>query len=262
MALALSTKSLTAYTNVVVQKTFYLSAQRGHSSRAVLPSHKTIKSFCDKTSSLEKKLLSTTAPLSRERNLVRAAPNPIAWYAAKLESHPLLTKCITSAFIAGSGDLVCQYITHCQKRENQTENYSSVSNTFTPDINRTGRFAFLGMTFVAPMAHSWFGFLGKYVPGTSFTAAIKRVVLDQIIFAPIMIPGFMTNIMVLEGRPTTEIKHALIRNVPDAYITNLAIWVPALLVNFKYVPGKWQVLFSNCVGFGWNMYLSWKTQKN
>ena len=38
--------------------------------------------------------------------------NPLAWYSAKLESHPFATKCITSGFIAASGDLLCQYLVH------------------------------------------------------------------------------------------------------------------------------------------------------
>lgn len=94
-------------------------------------------------------------------------------------------------------------------------------------------------------------------------AAVKKVVLDQVIFTPFMIPGFMTIIAMLEGKSwETEIKVALVQDVPDAYITNLGIWIPAQLVNFRYVPGKWQVLVSNCVGFVWNSYLSWKTQEN
>lgn len=262
MALALSTKSLQIYSKEIGREVFKTSVHRGHSTRSVVPSHTTIKITSDKTVSLKKKLLSTTASLPQVHKSTKVVSNPIAWYASKLESHPLLTKCLTSAFIAGCGDLACQYITHCQSNEDKTDIYTTNNSTFTPDINRTGRFAFIGMTFVAPMAHSWFGFLGRAIPGKTLAAALKRVVLDQIIFAPFMIPGFMTNIMLLEGRPTTEIKDALIRNVPDAYVTNLAVWVPALLINFRYVPGKWQVLFSNCVGFGWNIYLSWKTQKS
>jgi hypothetical protein len=30
---------------------------------------------------------------------------------------------------------------------------------------------------------------------------------------------------------------------------------------FAYVPGKYQVLFSNSVGFVWNVYLSWRTHQ-
>jgi protein Mpv17 len=39
-------------------------------------------------------------------------------------------------------------------------------------------------------------------------------------------------------------------------ITNYAVWVPAMFINFKFVPPTLQVLFSNFIGFGWNIYLS------
>ena len=41
-----------------------------------------------------------------------------------------------------------------------------------------------------------------------------------------------------------------------ALVANWALWVPAQLVNFRYIPGKFQVLFSNVVALGWNAYLS------
>ena len=112
---------------------------------------------------------------------------------------------------------------------------SDTDDVFDPDLRRTSRFAFVGMVFVAPMCHTWFGYLHRMVRGDTLLAALKRVILDQLIFAPIMIPGFMTNIMILEGKSRDEIKRALIRDVPDAYMTNLGIWVPALLVNFRYI---------------------------
>jgi hypothetical protein len=43
--------------------------------------------------------------------------NPIEWYAAKLETHPLLTKAITSGVIAASGDMTCQYLIYTKQQE-------------------------------------------------------------------------------------------------------------------------------------------------
>ena len=37
---------------------------------------------------------------------------------------------------------------------------------------------------------------------------------------------------------------------------NWIVWVPAQLVNFRFVPGSMQVLFSNIMGLFWNAYLS------
>ena len=102
----------------------------------------------------------------------------------------------------------------------------------------------------------------RKLPGNSLSVVLKRTLLDQIFFAPIFIPTFMTSLMILESKPLDEIPTVLIRNVPEVVRTNWALWIPAMLVNFRYVPGPWQVLFSNCVGFVWNVYLSWKTQED
>lgn len=64
----------------------------------------------------------------------------------------------------------------------------------------------------------------------------------------------------LEGREAPEVIAKLKEDLPDALVTNWCLWIPAMLINFRFVPGKWQVLYSNMIGFVWNVYLSWKTQ--
>jgi hypothetical protein len=101
----------------------------------------------------------------------------------------------------------------------------------------------------------------KKIPGNSLKVVLQRTFLDQVCFAPIFIPTFMTSLMILESKPINSIPNVLIQEVPDVVVTNWALWIPAMLINFKYVPIQWQVLFSNCIGFVWNTYLSWKTQE-
>jgi protein Mpv17 len=45
-------------------------------------------------------------------------------------------------------------------------------------------------------------------------------------------------------------------HVPTALIANWSLWIPAQVINFRFVPGKFQVLFSNVVALAWNVYLS------
>ena len=186
--------------------------------------------------------------------------NPISWYSQKLSSHPILTKCITSGIIAGAGDLACQYIVHCKQGRDKTEPVVD-KHVFRPDLIRSSRFTILGFALIAPVVHFWYGTLMIRIPGTSAKAVLQRLVLDQAFFAPLFIPTFLTNLMMLEGRPMEDVPKTLVRDVPDIVVTNWTLWIPAMFVNFKYIPGKWQVLYSNGVGFIWNMYLSWKTQK-
>ena len=191
---------------------------------------------------------------SSSNNNTRA--NPIAWYAKKLETNPLATKCITSGLIAGSGDLTCQYLVHKRNKEDNDD------SSFAPDLIRTGRFAFLGFGLIAPVVHYWYGMLMTRIPGQSIPAVLKRLFCDQILFAPLFIPVFMTSLMTLEGKSWgDEIGNVLKRDVPDVIVSNWVLWVPAMFINFRYVPGQWQVLYSNCIGFVWNTYLSWKTQQ-
>eukprot|EP00979_Chaetoceros_neogracilis_P009685 scaffold2192_cov268-Chaetoceros_neogracile.AAC.87 len=114
---------------------------------------------------------------------------PIAWYARKLETHPLTTKCITSGIISGMGDMSCQYIYHKHDED-----------TFSPDWLRTGRFSLLGFGLIAPVVHKWYGLLMKKIPGQNIQAVLKRLFCDQILFAPLFIPTFMTSLMALEGK--------------------------------------------------------------
>lgn len=51
------------------------------------------------------------------------------------------------------------------------------------------------------------------------------------------------------------------KDVPQSLIVGWSIWIPSMAYMFAYVPGKYQVLFSNSVGFVWNVYLSWRTHQ-
>jgi hypothetical protein len=92
----------------------------------------------------------------------------LAWYSTKLDTHPLLSKGISSGLIAGAGDWLCQ---------------TGIEGGQW-DYVRTGRFTFLGTFLVAPVIHVWFAFLSKAIPGVSLVAVSQRVAVDQFFFAP------------------------------------------------------------------------------
>mmetsp|Transcript_10487 Transcript_10487/g.13298 ORF Transcript_10487/g.13298 Transcript_10487/m.13298 type:complete len:203 (+) Transcript_10487:99-707(+) len=194
----------------------------------------------------------------------------ITWYANRLQTYPLSTKAITSGLIAGGGDLTCQYLIYRRRKEGQ---YNSINrdrkndlskspSSFHPDLTRTCRFSILGFGLIAPVVHVWYGLLMKKIPGTSLGVVLQRTFLDQVCFAPLFIPTFMTSLMILESKPLDSILPVLIKDLPDVVVTNWILWIPAMIINFRYIPGQWQVLYSNCVGFVWNTYLSWKTQES
>lgn len=40
-------------------------------------------------------------------------------------------------------------------------------------------------------------------------------------------------------------------------MNNYKLWPAVTMINFMYIPMKYQVLFANFVGIFWNMYMSY-----
>lgn len=206
--------------------------------------------------------------------------NPLQWYGHVLDTHPISTKCISSGLISGSGDILCQSIIAKKKKEGQQQQSLSTDHEF--DWIRTFRFTILGSFLVAPTVHCWYGLLMRRIPGSSISDIAKRLFCDQGLFAPIFTPAFISTLTVLEhlwdqnnykehgvknddsnNHPDliSHMKDRLYNDVPDAILVGWSMWIPSMAVMFAFVPSKFQVLYSNCVGFVWNAYLSWRTHE-
>jgi hypothetical protein len=166
--------------------------------------------------------------------------NPLLWYSQKLDSHPLITKCLTGYLILGNGDLLSQYI----------------EGKDTWDAPRTARFALIGLVFEAPALHYWYQYLKKVFPGRTTKSVAQRVVLDQLAFNPPYLVIFLTMVWQLEGKDYGEIPDLMKSTFPSAMIANWLVWTPAQIFTFGWVPGKYQVLATNVVALAWNAYLS------
>jgi hypothetical protein len=89
---------------------------------------------------------------------------------------------------------------------------------------------------------------------------MQRLACDQLGFAPCFIPAFFSVLLTLDGR-FQEIPETLKKEWLPTVMTNYTVWVPAMLINFRFIPATHQVLFSNVVGFFWNIYLSFQSFK-
>lgn len=173
--------------------------------------------------------------------------------SSKLETHPLLTKGITSGIIAGFGDVLGQSI---QSQDSLWE----MMRTGRFDIIRTGRFVLLGTFLVGPVCHVWYGSLMQRFPGSSFQRITTRVVLDQFCFAPLFLPTWLLNLWMLQGKSADYVVEEMPRILPEMVINNWKLWIPAQSINLGFVASKYQVLVSNVVAVAWNTYLSITTQ--
>lgn len=184
---------------------------------------------------------------SSQKSAQKSGGGPVAWYMGVLESHPLTTKCVTSGVLAFASDAACQKI-----------DKAYISKGKKPyDYERTARFTFLGTVYMAPILHVWYGFLMSSFIGTGALVTAQRVFFDQCCFAPVYLAGLFSANMVLEGEGD-KIVAKLKADLFDTITANFSVWVPVMIVAFKFVPANLQVQYSNVIGFFWNIYLSFK----
>jgi peroxisomal membrane protein 2 len=194
-------------------------------------------------------------------------------YSSVLQKRPLMVKCITASIILGFGDLAGQ----------ATENWNAVI-VHPIDCLRVFRFAFFGLVCQAPFCHSYYCMLDAALPPTpspvSFSNALK-VLIDQLIQAPIFLFLVFCFLGTLEGKSTTVIKEQMDEEYLRTLITNCKLfgteiviapqvqahtvspsnskgklWTPATIVNMAFVPPRLRVLYTNVFFFFWSICLS------
>ena len=107
------------------------------------------------------------------------------------------------------------------------------------------------------MLHCWYGFLNRIIPGNGLIINIKRLVLDQALFSPCFTFVFICSLSIIgEGKSVVNTIRKLRQDFVSIVINGWVMWCPAQFVNFTYIPVKFQVLYSNCIGLLWNIYLS------
>ncbi|KAH9086863.1 hypothetical protein Ae201684P_000280 [Aphanomyces euteiches] len=162
-----------------------------------------------------------------------AKPSSSLWqtYLKLLETHPLTTKAITSAGIAGTGDFICQT--------------AFESKPF--DVRRFVTFTTLGGVFIAPTLHVWYGFLNRVVVGTTTKAVATRLVLDQFVFSPTFLATFFGVLLVVSPQEPNE----------PPLATRFKDKLNCAILHWFLLP----LLFSNVVGLFWNAYMSYISYK-
>lgn len=109
-----------------------------------------------------------------------------------------------------------------------------------------------------PTLTKWYGVLNKYIGSSGSKVALKKVALDQFVFAPGLIAVLLTVFNGLQGLSFDDSIKKLRNDYPDVLVNNYLLWPGVQLVNFWVVPLHYQVLVVQLVALFWNTYMSWK----
>lgn len=113
--------------------------------------------------------------------------------------------------------------------------------------------------FQGPALRIWYGLLNKHVGSSGKMVALKKVFVDQFIFAPTFLLFLLISVGTMQGKSYDIIKQDIETNYFDVLKTNYYIWPLVQIINFYYIPLQYQVLLVQSVALFWNTYLSWKT---
>lgn len=115
---------------------------------------------------------------------------------------------------------------------------------------------------IGPVLRTWYLTLDRVVPGTAKPAGFKKMLIDQSLFAPVMIAFFFGVTETLAGKRPAEIQETLRACYKETLITNYKIWPLAQTLNFTFVPIQHRVGFVQIVAIFWNAYMSWMANRS
>ncbi|XP_078691025.1 mpv17-like protein [Branchiostoma floridae x Branchiostoma belcheri] len=144
-----------------------------------------------------------------------------------------------------TGADVCHQLWHFHFIEKATHQHS----TFSLDLGRTARMSFIGFACLGNFNYVWIPFLEGLFPGATVRKTLAKVLVDQVIAAPILITAFYVGLRTLERKPDV---FAVVREkFVDTYLTGMMFWPAAQTINFYLLPLQYRVIFLGVCSFTW-----------
>ncbi|KAM7368378.1 hypothetical protein PAMP_014601 [Pampus punctatissimus] len=169
-------------------------------------------------------------------------------YQVLMSRHPWTVQIVTAGSLVGVGDVISQQL--IERRGLAHHN-----------VQRTAKMMSIGFFFVGPVIGSWYKVLDKLVVGGTKSAAMKKMLVDQLCFAPCFLGAFLSISGALNGLTVEDNVTKLKRDYTDALISNYYLWPPVQIANFYFVPLHHRLAVVQIVAVAWNSYLTWKANK-
>jgi len=129
------------------------------------------------------------------------------------------------------------------------------------DPKRCARFFAMGCFYVGPILRVWYMRLDRLIPKTASMRAGRMMFVDQFMFTPVFVPGFLGVLAGMQGQSGEEIVDTVKKDYVSILLSNWMLWPAAQLINFDFVPLQLRVVFASGVALVWNIYLAWKSNQ-
>uniref|UniRef100_A0A8C4HRC8 Mitochondrial inner membrane protein Mpv17 n=1 Tax=Dicentrarchus labrax TaxID=13489 RepID=A0A8C4HRC8_DICLA len=164
-------------------------------------------------------------------------------YQALMTKYPWTVQIVTAGSLVGVGDVISQQL--IERRGLAHHN-----------VRRTAKMMSIGFFFVGPVIGTWYKVLDRLVVGGTKSAAMKKMLVDQLCFAPGFLGAFLSISGALNGL-TVEENIGKLKRVSSLQF----LWPPVQIANFYFIPLHHRLAVVQVVAVGWNSYLTWKANK-
>jgi len=203
-------------------------------------------------------------------------------------THPYLANVVMTASLWSLGDVLAQFlersaarkVTHQPLNQHDPDTPSNAPSPASPtsagfayatplsaawrySYFRTLRLALFAGLIFAPLTDTWFHWLSDTFPGEGLFVGTKRMLMDQLLYAPFMISLLFLWTGLLDS--AGDWKHARrswATNFPGALKTNYLVWPVAQMLIQGVVPIEGRMVVVCLINVPWTAYLAWKSSSS
>uniref|UniRef100_A0A674IGH3 Mitochondrial inner membrane protein Mpv17 n=1 Tax=Terrapene triunguis TaxID=2587831 RepID=A0A674IGH3_9SAUR len=146
-------------------------------------------------------------------------------YQRLMAQHPWKVQILTAGSLVGVGDVISQQLVERRGLRGHS-------------TRRTLKMMAIGFCFVGPVVGGWYQLLDRLIPGNTRMVALKKMVLDQVGFAPCFLGCFLAIAGALNGLSAEEswAKIRRVRAPPHALSSLFQLWPAVQIANFYFIP--------------------------
>ncbi|XP_042279258.1 mpv17-like protein [Thunnus maccoyii] len=169
-----------------------------------------------------------------------------AW--ALFKAHPYISNVVGYTTLFASADLIQQSMLGGKPAAG-----SSSEDSAGIDWCQTARVATVGFCFHANFNYHWLRGLERMMPGSSVKAVTGKVVVDQLVAAPLTISAFYIGLSLLENKddPLEDWR----QKFWTSYKAGVVFWSTMQAVNFALVPPVARTVFLGGIALTFTIFL-------
>ncbi|XP_028985517.1 mpv17-like protein [Betta splendens] len=166
-----------------------------------------------------------------------------AW--AVFKAHPYISNVMGYTALFASADLIQQSMLGGKP--------TGPKGSVGIDWGQTARVATVGFCFHANFNYHWLRGLERMLPGAGVRTVASKVVIDQLVAAPLTISAFYIGLSLLEkkGDPLEDWR----QNFWTSYKAGVVYWSTMQAVNFAFIPPVARTVFLGGIALTFTIFL-------